>query len=405
MAAARNVAVTAAARPPGEAVLARLAAFRHTLRDAGMVAGLGESEDAARLLSLGLGAEPETLRPAFKALFCSRKSDWDTFDSLFDAFWLGRGVRSRTRVVGLPAPANAPTLPSLAAPRHQNTAATELGETRARRDPTGNDPENADGRGRMEGASRFATLARTDFRKIADPALLAEAHTIAEQLARRMRARITRRTRASRRPGPIDLRRTIHRNIAHGGELIELVHRARKPKPLRLVLLLDTSGSMSLYTSVFIRFMHGVLDHFREADAFLFHTRLVQVSDAMREKDGTRALERLSLMTEGVGGGTRIGESLATFNRWHAARVLHSRSCLMIVSDGYDTGEPAALATELARLRRRCRHIVWLNPMLGWVGYEPSARGMQTALPFIDLLAPAHDLASLAALEPYLSRI
>ena len=393
----------AAAKPPGEAVLARLAAFRHTLRDAGMVAGLGESGDAARLLSLGLGAEPDTLRTAFKALFCSRKSDWDAFDNLFDAFWLGRGVRSRTHVAGLPA--TAPALPSLAGAQPQGAAAMELGEARSGRDQSGREPEDAEGHGRMEGASRVATMSRTDFRKIADPAALALAHALAERLARRMRARITRRSRTVLHGRRIDLRRTIHRNIVHGGEPIELVHRARKPKLLRLVLLLDASGSMNLYTSVFIRFMHGVLDHFRDADAFLFHTRLIEISDAMREKDGTRALERLSLMTEGVGGGTRIGESLATFNRWHAARVLHSRSCLIIVSDGYDTGEPAALAAEMARLRRRCRRIVWLNPMLGWRGYEPSARGMQAALPFVDLFAPAHDLASLAALEPYLSRI
>jgi uncharacterized protein with von Willebrand factor type A (vWA) domain len=289
MSAARRLD-NAAAKPPGEAVLARLAAFRHTLRDAGMVAGLGESEDAARLILFGLGAEPETLRAAFKALFCSRKSDWDAFDGLFDAFWLGRGVRSRTRIVGLPAPANAAALPSLAAPRHQDTTAAELGEARSRRDQTGNDPENADGRGRMEGASRLATLVRTDFRKLADPASLAEAHAIAEQLARGMRARITRRSRAVLHGRRIALRRTIHRNIVHGGELIELVHRARKPKPLRLVLLLDASGSMNLYTSVFIRFMHGVLDHFRDADAFLFHTRLIEISDAMREKGGSDGL-------------------------------------------------------------------------------------------------------------------
>ena len=157
--------------------------------------------------------------------------------------------------------------------------------------------------------------------------------------------------------------------------------RKKKRKPLRLVVLLDVSGSMSLYTSVFVRFIHGVLDHFREAEAFLFHTRLVHVSAAMREKDVGRALERLTLLAEGVGGGTRIGESLAAFNRWHARSVIHSRTCVMIVSDGYDTGTPEVLAGEMRQLARRCRRIVWLNPMIGWEGYEPSARGMQAALP------------------------
>jgi uncharacterized protein with von Willebrand factor type A (vWA) domain len=257
----------------------------------------------------------------------------------------------------------------------------------------------------MEGASRIERLAETDFRNIADTRAIAEAHTLAARLARKMRTRLSRRDRARSKGRRMDMRRTIRRNISHGGVPIELLWRKKKRKPLRLVVLLDASGSMSLYTSVFVRFIHGVLEHFREAEAFLFHTRLVHVSAAMREKDVGRALERLSLMAQGVGGGTRIGESLATFNRWHAPSVIHSRTCTMIISDGYDTGTPAAMAVEMQRLARRCRRIVWLNPMIGWAGYEPSARGMQAALPHVDLFAPAHNLKSLAALEPYLARL
>src|SRR5262245_52551991 len=133
--------------------------------------------------------------------------------------------------------------------------------------------------------------------------------------------------------------------------------------------------------------------------------RLVHVSAAMRERDVICALERLTLLAEGGGGGTRIGESLATFNRWHAKSVIHSRTCVMIVSDGYDTSAPDTLAAEMQRLARRCRRIVWLNPMMAWDGYEPAARGMQAALPHVDLFAPAHNLQSLAAPEPYLARL
>jgi uncharacterized protein with von Willebrand factor type A (vWA) domain len=172
-----------------------------------------------------------------------------------------------------------------------------------------------------------------------------------------------------------------------------------------LVVLLDASGSMNNYTGVFTRFVHGILDNFREAEAFLFHTRLVHVSSALSERDAGRALDRMGLMAQGVGGGTKIGEALADFNRWHAARVLHSRTCVMILSDGYDTCAPDILGAEMARLRRRCRRIVWLNPMLGWEGYEPATAGMQAALPHVDLFAPAHNLDSLAALEPYLARL
>jgi uncharacterized protein with von Willebrand factor type A (vWA) domain len=179
----------------------------------------------------------------------------------------------------------------------------------------------------------------------------------------------------------------------------------RKIKPLRLVVLLDASGSMSLYTAFFVRFLHGVVDSFREAEAFVFHTRLAHVSPSLRDRDVTRAVDKLALMAQGMGGGTRIGESLVTFNRWHARRVINSRTALMIVSDGYDTGEPEQLGEEMRRLRRRCRKIIWLNPLIGWRDYSPQARGMRAALPYVDLFAPAHNLESLAALEPYLARI
>src|SRR5262249_25537585 len=270
----------------------------------------------------------------------------------------------------------------------------------------GRDAEQAsEPRGRMEGASRIERLAETDFRNIAEPRAIAEAHALASRLARKMRTRLSRRDRARSKGRRIDMRRTIRRNISHGGVPIELLWRKKKRKPLRLIILLDVSGSMSLYTSVFVRFIHGVLDHFREAEAFLFHTRLAHVSAAMREKDVSRALERLSLLVQGAGGGTRIGESLAAFNQWYAASLVHSRTCVMIISDGYDTGPPAALAGEMRQLARRCRRIVWLNPMLGWEGYQPIAQGMQAALPYLDLFAPAHNLQSLAALEPYLARL
>jgi uncharacterized protein with von Willebrand factor type A (vWA) domain len=184
-----------------------------------------------------------------------------------------------------------------------------------------------------------------------------------------------------------------------------LKFRQRKAKPLRLVVLLDASGSMEPYTAFFTRFLHAVSQSFRESEAFLFHTRIAHVSSALRERDPTRALDRLALMAQGIGGGTKIGECLAAFNRWHARRVIHSRTCVMILSDGYDTGAPEALEAAMRALRRRCKRIVWLNPLLGRDGYEPSARGMQAALPFLDLFAPAHSLDSLAALEPYLARI
>jgi uncharacterized protein with von Willebrand factor type A (vWA) domain len=384
-------------------VSTKLAAFLKTLRDSGFAVGPREGQDAASLMAAGFAEKPSLLRSALKHLFSARKSDWDKFDGIFDAFWLGKRVRSRSLTMGSAKAANSPSLKNL---RDRNSEPTGS-EAAADQIPSADDeaPEGRAGEGRMEGASRADNLAEIDFRKMADPDQIEQAHDVAAQLARTMRTRLTRRDLARRRGYRLDLRRTIHSNISHGGVPISLVKRQRKEKPLRLVMLLDASGSMSMYTGVFLRFIHGVLDEFREAEAFLFHTRLAYVSDAMKERDAARALDRLSIMAQGTGGGTKIGESLQTFNRWHAARVIHSRTCVMIVSDGYETGDAKLLGREMAALAKRCRRIVWLNPMMAWQGYAPEAAGIKAALPYVDLYAPANTLQSLTELEPYSAKL
>jgi uncharacterized protein len=383
-------------------VSGKLAAFLKTLRDNAFAVGLHEGRDAAALMTAGYAEKPGLLRVAFKHLFSARKSDWDRFDGLFNAFWLGRRVKSRSITTGSAKPANNPSLKSLQDSQSERAGSEAATDQVPSADET---PGDRAGEGRREGASRADHLAEVDFRKLADPGQIEEAHAAAARLAKIMRTRLTRRDLARRRGYRLDLRRTIHSNISHGGVPIRLVKRQRKEKPLRLIMLLDASGSMSMYTGVFLRFIHGVLDEFRQAEAFLFHTRLAYVSDAMKEKDPARALDRLSIMAQGAGGGTRIGESLQTFNRWHAARVIHSRSCVMIVSDGYETGDAGLLGREMAALARRCRRIVWLNPMMAWEGYAPVAAGIKAALPHVDLYAPANTLKSLAELEPYLAKL
>jgi uncharacterized protein with von Willebrand factor type A (vWA) domain len=384
----------------GPATRRRLAGFARTLRDNGFKVGLAETRDALSILASQAAARPSSFKPALRALFCATHSDWEKFDEIFEAFWLGRGLR------------NATTLSSTSA--DSKTSLRRIAEAESSHAPSGlpdhversgADGGAASGRGRREGASTAENIAATDLRHITDPADIARVNALAARLARTMRARLVRREQVRKRGRRLDLRRTIHRNISHGGTLIELAWRKRKIKPLRLVMLLDASGSMELYTAFFVRFLHGVVDAFREAEAFVFHTRLAHVSASLRDRDVSRAVDRLSLMAQGIGGGTRIGESLATFNRWHARRVINSRTAVMIVSDGYDTGEPERLGAEMRRLRQRCRRIIWLNPLIGWRDYSPQARGMQAALPYVDLFAPAHNLESLAALEPYLARI
>jgi len=380
----------------------RLAGFARTLRDNGFKLGLAETGDALAILASPAATRPTSLKPALRSLFCATHSDWERFDEIFEAYWLGRGMRRVQTLSGSP-------MQSRAAPQRLSKSGTDQGPSSLpdhveRRD--GLDGETpVDGRGRREGASRSENLATVDMRHVVDPDEIARVHALAERLARTMRAKLVRRQQVRRRGRRLDLRRTIHRNVSHGGTLIDLAWRQRKIKPLRLVMLLDASGSMNLYTAFFVRFLHGVVDAFREAEAFVFHTRLAHVSDSLRDRDVSRAVDKLSLMAQGIGGGTRIGESLATFNRWHARRVINSRTAVMIVSDGYDTGAPDRLAAEMQRLRRRCRRIIWLNPLIGWKDYAPEARGMQAALPFVDLFAPAHNLESLAALESYLARI
>jgi uncharacterized protein with von Willebrand factor type A (vWA) domain len=385
----------------GDTIRQRLAGFVRTLRDNGFAVGLAETRDALKLLASPMAARAELLRQALKALFCATHGDWEKFDGIFDAYWLGHGV-TRMRPASLHSSATTasrmPTMSALAeriagAPQSAERSMDEAGE------------DTAGKHDRPARASSAEALSKKDLRDIADPAEIARTHELAERLAHAMRARLVRRERARRRGRRLDLRRTIHRSVSHGGTPIDLAWRRRKEKPLRLVVLLDASGSMSLYTAFFVRFLHGVIDAFRECEAFLFHTRLVHVSASLRDRDVARAVDRLSLMAQGIGGGTRIGESLAAFNRWHARRVINSRTAVIIVSDGYDTGDPEKLAAEMQRLRRRCRRVVWLNPLIGWNDYAPEARGMQAALPYVDLFAPAHNLESLAALEPYLARI
>jgi len=395
-------AIAYPSEPIGAPTRRRLAGFARTLRDNGFRVGLAETSDALAILVSPAAVRPVSLKPALRSLFCATHSDWQRFDEIFDAFWRGEGMRSRRILSGAPPAGHTPA--RKLAEAHVPQEALGLPD-RVERRRDGNAESPADGRGRREGASRTELLTAADLRHVVDPDDVAATYALADRLARVMRARLVRREQIRKRGRRLDLRRTIHRNVSHGGTLLDLAWRRRKIKPLRLVVLLDASGSMSLYTAFFVRFLHGVVDAFREAEAFVFHTRLAHVSPSLRDRDVTRAVEKLSLMAQGIGGGTRIGESLAAFNRWHARRVINSRTAVMIVSDGYDTGEPEQLAEEMRRLRRRCRKIIWLNPLISWRDYSPEARGMQAALPYVDLFAPAHNLQSLAALEPYLARI
>jgi uncharacterized protein with von Willebrand factor type A (vWA) domain len=258
--------------------------------------------------------------------------------------------------------------------------------------------------GTRKGASAMESVAQTDFRFLADAGSMREAERLAERLARRMRRRLVRRQRIERQGRRIHLRRTVRNSLRYGGTPLQLAFRQRTRRKPRLILLVDVSRSMSLYSYVFLRFTRGIVNAFRDADAFACHTGLVHITDALRQPDVTRVRESLALISQGWSGGTRLGEALQLFTRDYGARI-NSRTLFIVVSDGLDTGEPELLARQLAGIRRRCRKIVWLNPLLGREGYQPKTGAMLAALPHIDVFAPAHNLQSLLALEPVLSRV
>ena len=383
---------------------ARVAGFVAHLRRNGFMIGPGEAEAALGFLAAGDAADAQAARLGMKTLLAGSRDQWEGFDELYDAYWSGRGLRRAVPANDAaadhrelrPPPVWDRVLPS-PADRKAQAPQAQLTEGEA---PT---PQR-DGAGRLI-ASRREQLMRADLAKIADAAELAEAARVAERLARAMRYRLSRRRRASAKGRGLDLRRTLRRNLAHGMEPLELLRRKRPEKPVNLVLLLDVSGSMKPYARAFLAFARGLAGSEIKVEVFLFHTRLARITEALKDPDPVRAIDRLTLLSQGFGGGTRIAGCFEAFNARYARAVIDSRSIVVVMSDGYDTDPPERLGAALARLKQRARRLVWLNPLLGWRDYAPVARGMAAGLAFIDFFAPAATLADLAALEPELARL
>jgi uncharacterized protein with von Willebrand factor type A (vWA) domain len=204
--------------------------------------------------------------------------------------------------------------------------------------------------------------------------------------------------------GELDVRRLVSQ-YARSGELLTLPSRRRPDRPRPIILIGDVSGSMDRYTRLLLYFVHGLSQRLGRIETFLFATRLTRVTRELAARNVTGSIGRIPWRLPDWGGGTRIGEALRTFNVNWARRVMRRGPVVLLVSDGWDRGDPALLKTEIARLQRSCYRLIWLNPLLGSPDYRPMTRGMQAALPFVDDFLPVHNLASLEALAEHLERL
>ncbi len=376
---------TAAGNPEfAQALAGKLVGFSRLLRRHGFTVGVQETQDAFRIAGEFLCTDFAAFRSGLCSLFCLSEREYAPFGRLFEGYW---SPADGTRTLGA----------EPRAARISRTTESGIEFTLGVDDR----PEPRETGHTTSGASSYDRLSRVDFSRIA-PHDHAELYRLAERLWRRMRLNLARRLRGNQWKKRLHFRRTMRRNLALGGDPVYLVYGGRRPRKPRLLVLLDVSGSMELYSLLLLRLIHALQSHFRHVSSFVFSTRLADVSKLLASPDPERALSALSRKSFGWHGGTRIGECLADLIAGHGRKVFRSDTVMLILSDGLDTGEPEGLARALGAIRRRVRKVIWLNPLLGLEGYEPVARGMQAALPHVDVFAPAHNLESLLDIERHL---
>jgi uncharacterized protein with von Willebrand factor type A (vWA) domain len=362
--------------------------FCRFARSNGITTGVKETLDAARAASVVGIANPQNLKFALRAVICSTKADWDVFDEIFDEFW--RGAASVRKTERARRGKNAQEQES----QQENAELAILGDNGSL--------EVEDGKGVM-GATVHERLKKADFSEVKQ-ADLAELERISLRLMLQMSLRLSRRIRNLATQGRVDLRRTIRRSIGRGGDPIDLLYRKRKLQQLKLVIALDVSGSMNPYSIFFVRFAYALQKYFKRVDTFIFSTQLTEITSTLRARQLRDALESLAGQAAGWSGGTKIGESLQNLIALHGRRLFSRDTVFIVLSDGWETGDPAILAARLSAIKQRVRKLIWLNPLLGMSDYQPITRGMSAALPYIDVFAPAHNLESLLNLETHLRR-
>ena len=365
----------------------KLAGFVRVVRENGFKVGIAEQIDARRTVVAAGLEDRHRVKCGLRALLCSNQEEWREFDRIFDDYWASSNRRyRRTRSIG-----------SMGELSQQDTRAGLFHQSVWVGAEKANDAASG-------GAAYKETLAKRDFEFIANKKEMLELEDLAERLARRMRLKASRRLKMERQGRRVSLRGTMRGNLQHGGVLLDLVFMRRRLRQLRVVTLVDVSRSMSVYGYLFLRFARGILSAFKESEFFACHTRLVRMTAALRRKDLAQVRRMLVERSEGWSGGTRLGESVSALVRDYG-RLLTSKTVMVIVSDGLDTGDPALLSKGLAAIKGKCRKTVWLNPLLGREGYSPRTGAMVAALPYIDLFAPAHNMESLKSLEAVFARL
>jgi uncharacterized protein with von Willebrand factor type A (vWA) domain len=361
------------------AVTARLAVLVASMRAGGARVGVGDLLTAHKALAAVDAADRSEARVALQAALCKKRSDLDVFVAAFDATF-GEALEERRQPVELPPEATL-VLPRVGVP-------PALGD---------HGPPPADQVPVPAAWSDVELLRSRDFAELTDPE-----RKLAQQLLRRIAlrgpTRRSRRTRPSRRRGDHpDLRRTVRASLRYAGEPLERHWREPLVKPRPVVLVCDVSGSMDPYARMLLTYMQAWVAARRRVEAFVFGTRLTRVTRELGGRDPDAAVARAAAAVSDWSGGTRIGDSLAELNREHGRRIGRG-SVAIVLSDGWDRGDPDRLADEMARLSRCSHSVIWLNPLKAHERYEPLTRGMRAALPHVDHFLAGNSVSSLEEL-------
>jgi hypothetical protein len=373
-------------------LLGNLLVFGRVLRRAGLQVHPGRLVDLVEALSHVDLRDRREVYHACRALLVHRQDELAVFDAAFAAFWRERRdgpARDRRRAAGS---------------RPQVSTVMEIADLV---EPPGMDEPlpNADGPPAdiVKTWSDRGGVANRDFAAFT-PDELEEARAALSRLEWHPGERRTRRWIRGR-GARVDLRRAIADSLRTGGDIARLPRRTRRVRPRRLVLLCDVSGSMERYTRMLLHFAHAVTKRNHRVETFLFATRLTRITRELRASGPDQALTAASAAVTDWSGGTRIGAAIREFHQRWGRRVLQGGSVVVIVSDGWDRGDPIELAMEIARLQRSCHRLVWLNPLIGTADYAPLTRGLQAALPFVDDFLPARTLTNLADLAIHLNAL